>query len=50
MIFRLIKAKKHIKQLLSVPIEKAKQSPELEVIPYETLWEFILESLDRHKK
>lgn len=44
------KAKKYLNRLHSNPIQKAKQSAELEVIPYETLWEFVLESLDRHKK
>lgn len=40
------KAKKFIELLDSVPIEEANQSPEVEIIPYEMLWEFILESLD----
>ncbi|PHN00980.1 hypothetical protein [Flavilitoribacter nigricans] len=40
------KAKKYIDLLKSVPIEKANQSPEVEIIPYEMLWEFVLESLD----
>jgi hypothetical protein len=44
------KAKKHMDRLLAMPIEKAKQSAELEVMPYEMLWEFVLESLDRQKK
>ncbi|PHN00673.1 hypothetical protein [Flavilitoribacter nigricans] len=40
------KGKKYLERLHAKPIEKAKQSPELEIIPYETLWEFVLESLD----
>ncbi len=40
------KAKKYWDKLLSVPLEEANQSSELEFIPYETLWEFVLESLD----
>lgn len=42
------KAKKYVELLRSVPIQEANQSPEVEIIPYETLWEFVLESLD-HK-
>lgn len=42
------KAKKYKDLLKSVPIQEANQSPEIEIIPYEMLWEFILESLD-HK-
>lgn len=40
------KAKKYVELLKSVPIEEANQSPEVEIIPYEMLWEFVLESLD----
>lgn len=40
------KAQKYIDLLHSVPIEKAKQSTEIEVIPYEMLWEFVVETLD----
>ena len=40
------KAKKYVDLLKSVPIENANQSPEVEIIEYETLWEFVLESLD----
>ncbi len=40
------KAKKYWDKLLSVPLEEANQSSELEFIPYETLWEFVLDSLD----
>lgn len=42
------KARKYIELLNTVPIEKANQSPEVEILPYEVLWEFVLESLD-HK-
>lgn len=42
------KAKKYLDLLNSVPLEEANQSPEVEIIPYGTLWEFVLESLD-HK-
>ncbi len=40
------KAKKYWEKLQSVPLKKANQSVELEIIPYETLWEFVLNSLD----
>jgi len=42
----LRKADKYWKKLLSVPIEKANQSAEMEIVPYEMLWEFVLEGLD----
>ena len=41
------KAKKYFDKLLEVPIEKAKQSSEIEIIPYEDLWEFTLELLNK---
>ena len=40
------KAKKYSDKLKEVPLESAKQSNELEIVPYEMLWEFVLESLD----
>ncbi len=40
------KAKKYLDKLLSVPLEKANQNADVEIIPYETLWEFVLDSLD----
>ncbi len=40
------KAKKYWDKLQTVPLEKANQSVELEIVPYETLWEFVLDSLD----
>lgn len=39
------KAEPYYKKLLAVPLDKAKQDYDLEIIPYETLWSFILESL-----
>lgn len=39
------KAEPYYQKLLSVPLQKAKQDYDLEIIPYETLWSFILESL-----
>lgn len=39
------KAEPFYKKLLEVPLSKAKQDYELEIIPYETLWEFLIESL-----
>jgi len=33
-------------KLLEMPIEKAKQGNEVEIIPYETLYEFVLASLE----
>ncbi|MEZ4990408.1 MAG: hypothetical protein R2824_08345 [Saprospiraceae bacterium] len=40
------RAKKYVELLNSVPIGEANQSPEVEIIPYEMLWEFVLESLE----
>lgn len=42
----LRKADKYWKKLQSVPIEQANQSAEMEIVPYEMLWEFVLEGLD----
>ncbi len=39
------RAKKYIDQLKTVPLEIANQSHEVEVIPYEDLWEFVIDSL-----
>lgn len=40
------KAEPYYKKLLAVPLHKAKQDYDLEIIPFETLWSFILESLE----
>lgn len=42
----LRKAEKYRKKLEEVPLHKANQSAELEVVPYETLWEMVLAELD----
>ncbi len=42
----LRKSDKYWKKLLSVPIEETNQSAEMEIVPYEMLWEFVLEGLD----
>lgn len=39
------KAEPYYQKLLAVPLHKAKQDHDLEIIPFETLWSFILESL-----
>lgn len=44
------KAEPYYQKLLSVPLHKAKQDYDLEIIPYETLWTFILESLEPSRK
>lgn len=44
------KAEPYYKKLLAVPLHKAKQDYDLEIIPYETLWTFILESLEPSRK
>ncbi len=44
------KAEPYHKKLLAVPLHKAKQDHDLEIIPYETLWAFILESLEPDRK
>ena len=38
--------KKYLVQLKTMPLEIAQQSHEIEIIPYEHLWEYTLESLD----
>ena len=40
------KTKQLRRKLESVPIEVAKQSNEVEIVPYEILWELVLDSLD----
>ncbi len=42
----LRRAQKYWELLQEVPLNVAKQSAEIELIPYELLWEFVLESLD----
>jgi len=46
------KAQKYYDTLLATPLDVAGQSEEIEIIPYEDLWEFILESLEtkRHDR
>jgi tetratricopeptide (TPR) repeat protein len=44
------KAEPYYKKLLEVPLHKAKQDYDLEIIPYETIWSFILESLEPDRK
>jgi hypothetical protein len=39
------KAKKYVDKLAEMPLPKAKQSGEIEPVPYEHLWEFVLASL-----
>ena len=40
------KANKYLKRLEKVPFHETNQNIELEPVPYEMLWEFVLESLD----
>jgi len=40
------KADKYLKRLTSTPLEVANQNHEIEIIPYEDLWQFALESMD----
>ncbi len=44
------RTQKLMDQLKNVPIETARQSGEIEVIPYETLWRFVLQSLELKPK
>lgn len=46
------RADKYIKRLKTVPLEVANQTHEVEIIPYENLWELALNSLDNkfHKR
>ncbi len=39
-------AEKYIKRLGEAPMEKARQASEIEIIPYETLWEIFINQLD----
>lgn len=39
------KAERYAKQLLTMPLDAANQAHEVEIIPYEQLWEMALESL-----
>ena len=39
-------AQKYYDTLLATPLDVAGQSHEIEISPYEDLWEFILESLE----
>lgn len=41
----LRKAHKYIDALHSMPLKDARQNAELEVVPYETLWEYVVQSL-----
>jgi hypothetical protein len=41
----LRKAEKYLKVLQTLPLEAANQSHEIEIIPYETLWAFNVETL-----
>ena len=43
-------AKKYHEKLLSVPLEMSKQPTEIELIPYEDLWELVLELLEKNRK
>ncbi|KAA3628743.1 MAG: hypothetical protein DWQ02_18990 [Bacteroidetes bacterium] len=40
------KATPYLKKLESMPLDIANQAAELEIIPYEELWEYVMESLD----
>ncbi len=42
----LRKSEKYWNKLLEVPMSAANQNAEIEIVPYEMLWEFVLESLD----
>jgi hypothetical protein len=42
----LRKADKYWQKLQSVPINQANQGSDMEIIPYETLWRFVVDSLD----
>lgn len=44
------KAARYVKKLEAAPLDTAKQTAELEIIPYEELWEYVLESLDNKVK
>ncbi len=40
------KAAPYLKKLETMPLDAANQAVELEIIPYEELWEYVMESLD----
>ncbi|MBK8491761.1 MAG: hypothetical protein IPL49_12965 [Saprospirales bacterium] len=44
------RTQKFMDQLKEVPIETARQGGEIELIPYETLWRFVLQSLELKPK
>lgn len=43
------KAAPYLKKLLSEPLDVAKQAAELEIIPYEELWEYVIEALEKKR-
>jgi len=43
-------AKKLLNRLKSVPLEKANQAEDLEIIPYDDLWEMVLDMLDTNTR
>jgi hypothetical protein len=44
------KSARYLKKLESLPLGIAKQAAELEIIPYEELWEYVLQALDNKVK
>ena len=40
------RSKKYLEKLQSVPLAISSQGSETEIIPYEMLWEFVIESLE----
>jgi hypothetical protein len=44
------KAKKYVDKLHSVPLELSEQAREVEVVPYEDLWQIIIELLESQRK
>lgn len=44
----LTKAKRYVQKLHELPLENAAQSFEIEIVPYEFLWDYMIESLDDH--
>lgn len=40
------KTSKYLNRLQTMPLDVAKQSHEIEIIPYEELWELVIDSLE----
>jgi hypothetical protein len=44
----IAKAERYLEKMKDIPLQLANQTHEIEIIPYEVLWEYALESLETH--